>query len=78
MQFEIEIRFMQKSNIKMCLQNLVSVKNSKYSFRYVNVLDVPRAKSIHYGKKSFKFAAATLWNSLPNHFRTENSLNNAI
>jgi hypothetical protein len=24
-------------------------------------------------KKSFKFAAATLWNSLPNHFRTENS-----
>jgi hypothetical protein len=25
----------------VCLQNLVSVKNSKYSFRYVNVLDVP-------------------------------------
>jgi hypothetical protein len=56
----------------VCLQNLVSVKNSEYSFRYVNVLDVPRVKSTHYGKKSFKFAAATLWNSLPNHFRTEN------
>jgi hypothetical protein len=25
----------------VCLQNLVSVKNSKYSIRYVNVLDVP-------------------------------------
>jgi hypothetical protein len=25
----------------VCLQNLVSVKNSKCSFRYVNVLDVP-------------------------------------
>jgi hypothetical protein len=24
-------------------------------------------------KKTFKFAAATLWNSLPGHFRTENS-----
>jgi hypothetical protein len=57
----------------VCLQNLVSVKNYKYSFRHVNVLDVPRVKSTHYGKKSFKFAAATLWNSLPNHFRTENS-----
>ena len=57
----------------VCLQNLVSVKKYKYSFRYVNVLDVPRVKSTHYGKKSFKFAAATLWNSLPNHFRTENS-----
>ena len=57
----------------VCLQNLVSVKKYKYSFRYINVLDVPRVKSTHYGKKSFKFAAATLWNSLPNHFRTENS-----
>ena len=44
----------------VCLQNLVSVKNSKYSFRYVNVLGMPRVKPTHYGKKSFKFAAATL------------------
>ena len=28
----------------VCLQNLVSVNNSKYSFRHVNVLDVPRVK----------------------------------
>jgi hypothetical protein len=41
----------------VCLQNLVSVKQSKYSFRYVNILDVPRVQSTHYGKKSFKFAA---------------------
>jgi hypothetical protein len=51
---------------------LVNVKDSIYSFGYVNVVEVPRVKSTHYGKKSFKFAAATLWNSLPNHFRTEN------
>jgi hypothetical protein len=25
--------------------------------------------------KSFMFAAATPWNDLPNHFRTENSFN---
>ena len=47
----------------VCLQNLVSVKNYKYSFRYVNVLDVPRVKSTHYGKKS-------LSNLLPQHYGT--------
>jgi hypothetical protein len=26
-----------------------------------------------YSKNSFRFAAFTLWNSLPDHFRTENS-----
>jgi hypothetical protein len=26
-----------------------------------------------YGKTSFRFAASALWNSLPDHFRTENS-----
>ena len=57
----------------VCLQNLVNVKSSKYSFRYSNILEVPQVKSTRYGKKSFGFAAATLWNSLPNHFRTENS-----
>jgi hypothetical protein len=46
-----------KNIAPVCLPNLVSVKNSKYSFRYVNVLDVPRVKSTHYGKKSFNFAA---------------------
>ena len=57
----------------VCLQNLVKFKNSKYSFRYSNILDIPQVKTTRYGKKSFKFAAATLWNSLPDHFRTENS-----
>ena len=37
----------------VCLQNLVSVKNSKYSFRYVNILDVPQVRLTHYGKESF-------------------------
>ena len=31
----------------VCLQNLVSVKHYKYSFRHVNVLDVPRVKPTH-------------------------------
>jgi hypothetical protein len=49
------------------------MKTSKYSFRYNNILEIPQIKSTRYGKKSFRFAAPTLWNSLPDHFRTENS-----
>jgi hypothetical protein len=50
----------------------VHLRNSKYHFRY-NILDIPQVRTSRYGKKPFKFAAATLWNSLPDHFRTENS-----
>ena len=57
-----------------CLNSLVRIKTSKYSFGYSNILDLPRVRtSSTYGKKSFKFAAASLWNSLPDHFRRENS-----
>ena len=59
----------------VCLHDLVNVKNSKYAFRYSNILDVPQVRTTRYDKKSFKFAAATLWNDLLNHFRTENSFN---
>jgi hypothetical protein len=55
-----------------CLHSLVHLRNSKYYFRY-NILDITQVRTSRYGKKTFKFAAATLWNSLPDHSRTENS-----
>jgi hypothetical protein len=33
------------------------MKNSKYAFRYSNILDVPQVRTTKYGKKSFMFAA---------------------
>ena len=57
----------------VCLQNLVNVKKSKYSFRYNNIVDIPQVKTTIYGKKSFRYAAAAMWNSLPDHFRTKSS-----
>ena len=57
-----------------CLHNLVHLRNSKYYFRYNNILDIPQVRTSRHGKKKqFKFATDTLWNSLPDHFRTENS-----
>ena len=56
-----------------CLNDLVCFKNNKYSFRYVNILDIPRVRTTTYGKRSFRYAAAVLWNELPNHFRAVSS-----
>jgi hypothetical protein len=33
-------------------------------------VDIPQVKTTTYGKKSFRYAAAAMWNSLPDHFRT--------
>ena len=59
-----------KNLAPVCLQNLLKIKHTKYSFRYSNILDIPQVRTTSYGKKSFSFAAASLWNSLPDHFRT--------
>jgi hypothetical protein len=45
----------------------IHLRNSKYYFRYNNIMDIPQVRTSRYGKKTFKFAAATLWNSLPDH-----------
>jgi hypothetical protein len=51
------------------LHDLVKLKQSSYSFRYNNMVDVPNIKTDRYGRKSFKFEAAQVWNSLPNNIR---------
>ena len=56
----------------MIYHDRVTVKSYKYTFRYNSILDIPQVKTSTFGKKSFRFAATTLWNSIPNHFRIEN------
>ena len=55
------------------LQDLVHKKDTKYNFRYSNILQVSSVRTTSYGKQSFKYAAAVLWNTLPEHFRVTNS-----
>ena len=38
-------------------------------FQYSNIVDIPRVRTSTYGKNSFKYAAAVLWNDLPDDFR---------
>jgi len=45
-----------------CLNDLIVLKNSKHSFRYSNIVEIPRVKTTTniYGKNCFKYTAAVL------------------
>ena len=58
-----------------CLHDLVVFKDCKYNFRYSNIVDIPRVRTSTYGKNSFKYAAAVLWNDLPDNFRKISNFN---
>ena len=51
------------------LHDLVSYKESNYSFRYDNLADMPRVRTTRYGKSTISYEAAVVWNSLPNELR---------
>jgi hypothetical protein len=57
------------------LQNVITMKNNSYSFRYSNLTDIPQVRTTNYGLNSFRFRAAKLWNSLPDSFRQISSFN---
>ena len=60
-----------------CLNDLVVLKNTKYSFRYSNIVEIPRLKTTTYGKNSFKYTTAVLWNDIqvPDDFRKIDNFN---
>ena len=51
------------------IRDLINLKQSSYSFRYENTLQIPTVRTVAYGQKSFRFEAARVWNGLPNELR---------
>ena len=58
----------------LCLQNLLRIKHTKYSFRYSNILEIPQVRTTSYRNIFLSFAAASLWNSLQKPFQDCNQL----
>ena len=58
-----------------CLHDCLTLKENRYNFRYTNILQVPQVRTTTYGKESFKYAAAVLWNNFPEEFRKTNNFN---
>jgi hypothetical protein len=55
------------------MDKIMKTDRCKFINYFICFQEIPQIKSTRYGNKSFRFAAPTLWNSLPDHFRTENS-----
>ena len=55
------------------IRDLVKLKDNKYNFRYENMLQLPTVRTSRYGKNSFRFETARVWNSLPNEIRCANN-----
>ena len=51
------------------MRNFVTLKDSKYSLRYENILEIPRVNSKKWDIKSLRYIAAKVWNLLPSEFR---------
>ena len=51
------------------LNDLIVKRQSTINFRYTNILQIPQVRTTTYGKNSFRYAAPSLWNSLPEDFR---------
>ena len=51
------------------LHDLVLYKESNYSFRYDKLADLPRVSTTRYGKSTFSYEVAVVWNNLPNELR---------
>ena len=58
-----------------CLTDLVKFKSQTYNFRYTNVLEIPKVRTVSYGTNSFRYTAAVLWNSLSAETREQSNFN---
>ena len=58
------LRLSIKCHLSIC-RTFYLTKNYIYSFRYDNLVDVPRVRTTKYGKSSFCYEAACVRNSLP-------------
>ena len=59
------------------LYDLIQLCQYSYNLRSsssTNLLLQPRTRYIHYGDRTFSYAAPRLWNSLPNYIRNSNSV----
>ena len=56
------------------IQELFNVKNTTYGLRDNSRTTVPKCKTTTYGLKSLKFEGNNIWNKLPVHIKTSQSL----
>ena len=62
-------------NNPQIMYDLFHMKDRPYNLRGQMLLRIPPAKTITYGTNSLLFKASLLWNSLPNEYKSANTVN---
>ena len=56
------------------MSSTCNIKNVPYNFRDNKILTLPNFKGISYGKKSFKYYGAHVWNHIPAEIKATNNI----
>ena len=56
------------------VQELFTIRESKYDIRDNDLFNIPRFKTVGYGKKSFRYFGAKLWANIPKEIKDKPSL----
>ena len=64
-----------KGYAPLYLSDIFRDKNVNYELRDGNILDVPRFNKVMHGHYSLGYMGAKMWNHLPTHFKTTESIN---
>lgn len=70
----VEVHKIIHQNSPQSLSTLVCKRHSDYNLRGSYKLDLPRVNTTKYGRNSFKYQAANIWNHLPNELRMTTDL----
>lgn len=57
------------------LHDIINLKQSHYSFRKDNLVEIPQVRTTGCGLHSVRYAGAALWNELPNEIRLQANIN---
>ena len=72
----IQMYKIKNQNAPNYLVELFNIREMAHSLRNHNQFAVPSFNTITYGRKSFVYYGAKLWNNLPNEIKESNSLTN--
>ena len=75
MQLLMTVIFKTKNNLSpIFMKDIFATKNSCYSLRNPNHLQLSKVRAIKYGTENIQFRSCSLWSSLPNSLKDSDSL----
>ena len=67
--------FKTKNNVNpIFMKDIFAIKNSYYSLRNPNNLQLPKIRTTKYGTENIQFRGCSVWSSLPNSLKDSDSL----